>query len=165
MSRRRILSAVLVLLLGVGAASCAGEDQVGTPSHRLAEWVGGTSFGEDIGTLMADNARIAEETSTPAMHAACGTMEDDADTANGELPTPDAQVTDWLSAAYGLEGTAATDCYDAGITNKKLLATAEEDGKKADVLYSRVLIRIQSIDGRLPTTTTTTDNAPISVFG
>jgi len=46
-----------------------------------------------------------------------------------------------------------------------LLATAEEDGKKADVLYSRVLIRIQSIDGRLPTTTTTTDNAPISVFG
>jgi hypothetical protein len=131
----------------------------------MHEWVGGTSFGEDIGTLVADNARIAKETSTGAMHAACGTMEDDADTTNDELPTPDPQVTDWLSAAYGLEGTAATDCYNAGITNKKLLATAERDAKKADGLYSRALIRIQSIDGRLPTTTTTTDNGPISIFG
>lgn len=163
--QRRIISAVLVLLLGVGMASCAGEDQVGSSAHRMSEWVGGTSFGEDIGTLAADNARISKETTTNAMHAACGTMVDDADTANQELPTPDPQVTDWLSAAYGLEGTAANDCYNAGVGNKKLLATAENDAKKADALYSRALIRIQSIDGRVPSTTTTTDNGPISIFG
>jgi hypothetical protein len=162
---RPILSAVLVLLLGVGVASCAGEDQVGTSAHRMSEWVRFTSFGEDIGTLVADNARISKETTTGAMHAACGTMQDDAGTANGELPTPDPQVTDWLSAAYGLEGTAATDCYNAGVVNKTLLATAEQDAKKADGLYSRALIRIQSIDGRVPSTTTTTDNGPISIFG
>jgi hypothetical protein len=156
---------VLIGLLGIGAASCAGEDQRGSSAHRVHAWVIGTSFGEDIGTLVADNARIAKETSTGAMHAACGTMEDDADTANDELPTPDPQVTDWLSSAYGLEGTAATDCYNAGITNKRLLATAEKDAKKANGLYSRALIRIQSIDGRLPSTTTTTDNGPISIFG
>ena len=163
---RRVLSAVLVLLLGVGMASCAGEDQRGSPAHQVSAWVKNTGFGEDIGTLVADNARIAEETSAGGMHAACETMGDDAGTANDELPILGApQVTVWLSTAYGLEGTAATDCYNAGITNKKLLATAEEDGKKADGLYDRALIAIQSIDGRLPTTTTTTDNSPTNIFG
>ena len=161
---RRVLVAGLVVLFGVVAASCAGEDQQGTAAHRLQEWVK-TGLGEDIGTLVADNARIARETTTSAMHDACGTMELDADTANDELPTPDPQITTWLSTAYGLEGTAATDCYNAGVTNKTLLATAERDTKKANVLYTRTLIRIQSIDGRLPTTTTTTNNAPTSVFG
>jgi hypothetical protein len=146
-------------------ASCAGEDQRGTAPHRLSVWVRQTGFGEDIGTLVADNARIYKETTTAAMHAACGTMEIDADTANDELPTPDAQVSDWLSDAYGLEGTAATDCYNAGVANKKLLAVAERDTKKADALYSRALIRIQSIDGHLPTTTTTTNNTPGNILG
>jgi hypothetical protein len=161
----RVLAAALVVLLGVGAASCAGEDQVGSPAHRLSVWVRGTGLGGDIGNLVADNARVPKETSSGGMHAACGTMEQDADAANDELPTPDPQVTDWLSTAYGLEGTAATECYDAGTSDKSLLAKAEASTKKADMLYERVLIRIQSIDGRLPSTTTTTDNGPISIFG
>ena len=45
-------------------------------------------FGEDIGTLVADNARIRQEKTTAAMHAACGTMEDDADTANRRAAHP-----------------------------------------------------------------------------
>jgi hypothetical protein len=163
--KRRILTAVLILALGTGAASCAGEDQMGSSAHRLSEWVDHTGFGEDIGTLVADNARIAKEKSAPAMHAACGTMEVDADTANDELPTPDGQVTDWLSTAYGLEGTAATECYDAGVTNPSLLAKAERATKRANGLYSRALIRIQSIDGHLPTTTTTTDNTQGNILG
>jgi hypothetical protein len=36
---------------------------------------------------------------------------------------------------------------------------------KAQGLYSRALIRIESIDGREPSTTTTTENGPISIFG
>ena len=48
----------MVGLLAVGAASCAGEDQMGSPSHRMREWVSGTTLGEDIGTLVADNARV-----------------------------------------------------------------------------------------------------------
>ena len=60
----------------------------------------------------------AAEKTTAAMHAACGTMEVDAATANDELPTPDAQVSDWLSDAYGLEGNAATDCYNAGVSTR-----------------------------------------------
>jgi hypothetical protein len=165
--KRRILSAVLVVLVGVGAASCAGEDQRGTASHRMSVWVKGTSLGEDIGTLTADNARLPKDVAngTRAVHAACGTMLDDAEMANGELPTPDAQVTAWLSTAYNLEGTAANECYSAGATNKKLLAKAEAETAKAEGLFSRALIRIESIDGREPSTTTTTENGPISIFG
>ena len=166
MQRRRILSAVLVLLLGFGAASCAGEDQTGSSAHQVSAWVKSSGFGEDIGTLVADNARISKETNATNMHAACEILDDDAGAALDELPILGApQVTDWLSTAYGLEATAATDCYKAGVTNKKLLTTAEEDGKKADGLYTRALIAIQSIDGRLPTTTTTTDNTPGNILG
>jgi hypothetical protein len=163
---RRILIAALIILLGVGAASCAGEDQEGSPSNQVSVWVAKTGFGEDIGTLIADNARLPKEKTVGAMHSACGTMEVDADTANQELPIHGApQVTQWLATAYGLEGAAATECYNAGVTNMKLLAEAERDGAKAQVLFTRSLIAIQSIDGRLPTTTTTTDNTPSNIFG
>jgi hypothetical protein len=146
---RRILSAVLVILVGVGAASCAGEDEIGSASHRMTEWVKGTGLGEDIGTLVADNTRLPKviPNGTPAVHGACGTMLDDAEMANGELPSPDAQVTDWLSTAYGLEGTAANQCYNAGSTNPTLLAKAEKEMAHAQALYSRALIRIESRGG------------------
>jgi hypothetical protein len=157
----------LVALLGLSAASCAGEDQRGTASHRMAEWVGGTGFGDDIGTLVADNARVPKDipNGTGAVHAACGALEDDAEMANGELPTPDQKVTDLLSTAYGLEGTAGTDCYNAGVTNKKLMSVAIKDTIKAEALYDQALARIRSIDGAPVSTTTTTDNGGGSIFG
>ena len=164
---RRILTVAVLVLFAVGVASCAGQDQSGSAAQRLSAWVKGTGFGEDVGTLMADNARIpkAVRNGTGAVHGACATMLDDAEMANGELPTPDPQVTAWLSSAYSLEGDAANECYNAGSTNKKLLAKAEKAGAKAQALFSRALIRIQSIDGRVPSTTTTTENGPISIFG
>ena len=57
--------------------------------------------------------------------------------ANTNLPSPDPDVTDLLTKAYGLEGTAGNDCYDAGATNKKLLAKSERNGIKAEALYER----------------------------
>ena len=133
----------------------------------MSEWVNGTGLGGDIGTLNADNARVAlvVPNGTGAVHAACGTIEVDADMANGELPSPDAQVTDWLSAAYGLEGTAGTQCYNAGATNTELLAQSTRNTAKAHALFQRALIRIQSIIGKPVATTTTTDNATGGIFG
>ena len=166
MSRRWAVLTVSGLLV-LGLSSCAGEDQMGSAAHRLSTWVGGTGFGEDIGTLVADNQRIPKEVpnGTGAVHAGCGALEDDTEMANGELPAPDAQVTDWLSVAYGLEGTAGTECYNAGVTNPTLLASAYRDMTKAEALFNRALVRIQSIDGKVVSTTTTTDNAPGSIFG
>jgi hypothetical protein len=159
--------AALLLVVAVAATSCAGQDQQGSPAHRMSVWVNGTGLGGDIGTLNADNARVALDVpnGTGAVHAACGTIEVDADMANGELPSPDAQVTDWLSAAYGLEGTAGTQCYNAGATNAELLAKSARNTAKAHALYQRALIRIQSIIGKPVATTTTTDNATGGIFG
>ncbi len=128
--------AALLTFLAISAASCAGEDQQGSPAHRMAVWVGGTGLGGSIGTLFADNARVGADVAngTGAVHAACGTLEDDAEMANGELPLPDPEVTNWLSSAYDLEGSAGTQCYDAGATNKVLLAKAERNAAKAHAL-------------------------------
>jgi hypothetical protein len=157
----------MVGLLAVGAASCAGEDQQGSLSHRLREWVSGTSLGEDIGTLVADNARVPKTVphGTGAVHGACGALEDDAEQFNSSLPSPDYDVTLWLTEAYGDEGTASTECYNAGATNKTLLQKSYREAAKADSLYLRVMARIRSLDGLPVSTTTTTDNNPISIFG
>ena len=163
--------AVLVLLgaTSVALSSCAGEDQMGSAAHRMSVWVGGTNLGPDIGTLIADNARIPEvvRNGAGALHAACSTMLNDAEAANSELPSPDPEVTDLLNRAYGLEGTAANDCYDSGGTNTKLLTESRHDTIKAEALFNRVLQRIRAIDGQVPSTTTTVGNSGNSggIFG
>jgi hypothetical protein len=83
----------------------------------------------------------------------------DAEMANTELPSPDPEVTDLLTKAYGLEGTAGNQCYDAGSTDKHLLAQSSRNAVKAEALYSQVLQRIRSIDGKVPVTTTTAGNS------
>jgi hypothetical protein len=164
---RRVLVVAGTMLLPLGLMSCAGQDQRGSPAHRLSVWVGGTGLGGDIGALVADNQRVPKDVpnGTGAVHAACGTLEIDAQMANGELPSPDNQVTDLLSKAYGLEGTAGTECYNAGATNSKLLAQSERNAVKADALYQQVLARIRAVDGQAVATTTTTDNNPGGIFG
>jgi hypothetical protein len=160
--RPRLLVAALAVSLAAAMTltSCAGEDQEGSPAHRMSVWVSGTSFGADIGTLMADNARIPKvaPNGSGALHAACGTLVTDAEMANTELPSPDPDVTDLLTKAYGLEGTAGNECYDAA-SNKQLLAEAERNAIKAEALYNEVLQRIRTIDGAVPVTTTTAGNS------
>lgn len=142
---------------------------MGSPAHRMSVWVSGTNLGEDIGTLVADNARIPKVVphGSGAVHAACGTLVTDAEKANTELPSPDPEVTDLLTKAYGLEGTAGNECYDAGSTNKLLLARAQRHAIKAEALYNEALQRIGAVDGTVPVTTTTAGNSGNSggIFG
>jgi hypothetical protein len=140
---------------------------MGSLPHRMSVWVNGTSLGENIGTLIADNARVPKDVAngTGAVHAACGTLLNDAEMANSSLPSPDPEVTDSLTKAYGLEGTAANQCFNAGATNKTLLAQSARNAIKAEALYRQVLQRIRQIDGHTVSTTTTTDNGSGSIFG
>ncbi|HEX4162255.1 MAG TPA: hypothetical protein VHZ05_07150 [Acidimicrobiales bacterium] len=170
MNARLVLASLaLTSATAVTLTSCAGEDQRGSPAHRMSVWVSGTNLGEDIGTLVADNARIAKvvPNGSGAVHAACGTLVTDAEMANTELPSPDPEVTDLLTKAYGLEGTAGNECYDAGSTNKKLLAESARDAIKAEALSNEALQRIRAIDGKAPATTTTVGNSGNSggIFG
>ena len=68
-------------------------------------------------------------------------------------------MTDLLTKAYGLEGTAGNECYNAGATNKTLLTESERNAIKAEALYNEVLQRIRAIDGKVPVTTTTAGNS------
>ncbi|HEX4433835.1 MAG TPA: hypothetical protein VH012_03335 [Acidimicrobiales bacterium] len=168
MKRRSLVpSLVLVTACALALTSCAGADQQGSAAHRMSVWTSGTTLGEDIGTLIADNARVPKDVlnGTGAVHAACGTLLTDAEMANTNLPSPDPDVTTLLTKAYGLEGTAANQCYDAGATNKMLLAQSARNAIKAEALYQQALQRIRQIDGRTVSTTTTTDNASGSIFG
>ncbi len=79
--------------------------------------------------------------------------------ANTELPAPDPEVTNLLTKAYGLEGTAGNECYDAGTTNRPLLAKSARNAIKAEALYNEALQRIRAIDGKSPATTTTGGNS------
>ena len=85
--RRRARAASLVLLVGgaLTLTSCAGADQQGSLPHRMSVWTSGTSLGEDVGTLIADNARVPKDVpnGTGAVHAACATLLNDA-----EMATP-----------------------------------------------------------------------------
>jgi hypothetical protein len=167
--RRRALATSLVLMTGCALTltSCAGADQQGSTAHRMSVWVSGTGLGQDIGTLVADNARVPEDVAngTGAVHAACGTLLNDAEMANTNLPSPDPEVTALLTKAYGLEGTAANQCFDAGATNEKLLAQSEHNSIRAEALYDQALQRIRQIIGRTVSTTTTTDNSTGGIFG
>jgi hypothetical protein len=159
----------LIVVAALTLTACAGEDQMGSSAHRMSVWVGGTGFGQDIATLIADNARVPKDVAngTGAVHAACSTLLNDAQMANGSLPSPDSQVTDLLTEAYNLEGTAANECYDAGATNRSLLHQSERNSIKAEALYNQVLQRIRVVDGKTPSTTTTTGNSGNSggIFG
>jgi hypothetical protein len=167
--KRRSLVAFLLLMTGsaVALTSCAGADQQGSPAHRMSVWVTGTGFGEQIGTLIADNARVARDVpnGTGAVHAACSTIVNDADMANSSLPSPDPEVTDLLTQAYGLEGVAGNQCFDAGATDQKVLAQSRRNSIRAEALYAQVLERIRQIDGKIVSTTTTTDNSTGGIFG
>jgi hypothetical protein len=167
--RRRFLVPSLVLISGCALtlSSCAGADQEGSAAHRMSVWTSGTTLGEDIGTLIADNARVAKDVpnGTGAVHAACATTLNDAEMANTNLPSPDPDVTALLTKAYGLEGTSANECFTAGATNKQLLAESARNGIKAEALYQQALQRIRQIDGHTVSTTTTTDNSSGSIFG
>jgi uncharacterized protein (DUF849 family) len=74
-------------------------------------------------------------------------------------------VTDLLTQAYNLEGTAANQCYDAGATNRTLLHQSQRNAIKAEALYNQVLERIRAIDGKTVPTTTTTNNSTGGIFG
>ena len=162
----RVVAVLVVSTCAVALTSCAGADQEGSPAHRMSVWVSGTGLGPEIGTLVADNARIAKvvPNGSGVLHAACSTIVNDAEMANSTLPSPDPTVTELLTQAYGLEGTAGNDCY-GGASDRSTLTRAEREGSQADALYREALRRIGAVDGHPPATTTTVGNSGDSGAG
>lgn len=162
MIRRRwlVVGAVLVLAVGVAAFLSYGVRGVGgSPGRQLAAWAAQHQLGQSIGTMVGDNRAIDRAVGRGggalALHTVCGVLTTDAEKANGELPSPDTQTTQWLAQAYDLEYQAGVDCYDGASDRAKLRASASARGQ-AERLFGRVLVRFQALTGKTISTTTTT---------
>jgi hypothetical protein len=150
-----------VLAVAVGAFVAYGAlGPTGTPSQRLTTWVEASQFGQTVGTLEGDAARVttavAEHKDVGTIHTICGVLLTDAQSANGDLPTPDSSLTVTLSHAYTLDYEAGNNCYAGGTTGTKLLAKSASERAEA---HAYLVVALGVVDAelghRVPTTTTT----------
>lgn len=156
-----------VVISSIGLAGCAGQEQAGTPAHQVTEWVSGAGAGSSIGTVDVDikNVNLAFTQHDPAgeIRSVCGLLVTDAGTANGNLPTPDQQLSVDLSNAYATAYDAGTDCYNGSGGNQKLLATSATLRAKAQAQMATAIDRITAVTGHVPSTTTSTAPAGANV--
>jgi hypothetical protein len=159
----------LVAFAVVGFVAYGSGSPGGTPRQQVSGWVRSTGFGAVVGTLGADNARvarvIAQHRGTGAIHTDCAVLLQDAQAANANLPAPDSVLTNQLAAAYGAEGDAANDCYSAGATNAALLGRSAGERVRAQALLAAALDRVRVLTGVTPPTTTTVPSGAGGIFG
>ncbi len=140
-------------------AGCAGPDETGPPSARVTSWVTGGGGGAAIGTLEADSGNVAHALATgnppSAIRTVCALLTNDAETAIGNLPTPDAQLTQELDSAYQDAAAAGDDCYNGAAGNRTLLDRSAAERDHLTPLLAAAVQRIVSVTGHVPSTTTT----------
>ncbi len=164
-----VVAGLGVVALGALAFSAYGGIGNGTPTQRVRNWVSGSGLGQSVGTVEGDAARVGvaldEHKSVGVLHTDCGVLLTDAQSANGELPTPDSQLTDLLSSAYALAYDAGNDCYNSGGTNKKLLDKATKEGIEAEAKLQQAVNLVGQLIGRPLSTTTTTQPDDGGILG
>lgn len=150
-----------VVAIGVLAfIAYGGTGTTGTPREQVRAWVSGTGLGQSLGTVVGDAARVrlavAEHKDSGVLHTDCGVLLTDAESANGELPTPNAQLTALLSSGYALANDAGYDCYNSGGTNKRQLAKATKERIQAEAKLQQAVTLVDQLTGVTLSTTTTT---------
>ena len=151
---------VTAVLLGASIlAGCAGQDESGPASARVSAWVSGAGGGAAIGTLEVDSANIdhvlAQHQPPAAVKTVCALLTNDAETAIGNLPTPDSRLTHDLDDAYEKAAAAGDDCYKGAAGNASLLRRSASERAALLPLLTTALDRIQSVTGHTPSTSTT----------
>jgi hypothetical protein len=154
--------ACLALAAGLAAAGCGSPQSA---QAQMRAWIDSTGYGSSTGSLIID-ARNAERTlaaggGVNAAHTICAVMLLDAETANGNLPSPDATVTSLLSKAYDSLGRAANDCY-AAPQSAKALAAFDLARSNGLAYLSEGHARIEAVIGKTVSTTTTADNGSVA---
>ena len=175
MSGRRVrwqivAAGAAVVAFGVLAfVAYGGTGTSGTPTQDLRAWISDTGFGQSVGTVVGDAARVRvavdAHKGSGVLHTDCGVLLTDAQSANGELPTPNGELTDLLSSAYALAYDAGTDCYNSGGTNHTLLAKATKERIQAEAKLQEAVNLAAQLTGRTVSTTTTTSPDDGGVLG
>jgi hypothetical protein len=153
------------LLLG----GCAGQEQSGPPAARVATWVTGAGGGAAIGTLRVDSANVSQALARrdppSAIKTVCALLTTDAETAIGNLPTPDTALTADLDAAYQDAAAAGDDCYSGSGGNTSLLNRSARERTRLSSLLAVAVERITTVTGRPPSTSTTRPANSSDPFG
>ncbi len=155
-----LLLAVSIAVVGALAlAGCAGQEQSGPPAARVSAWVSGAGGGAVIGTLKVDSRNIdlvlSRHDPAAAVKTVCALLTNDAQTAIGNLPTPDTRLTNDLNTAYEDAAAAGDDCYKGSSGNTSLLRRSSAERARLMPLLATAIDRIAAITGHVPTTSTT----------
>jgi hypothetical protein len=163
---------VAVATVVVGAMAlmgCAGPEESGPPAARVSAWVSTAGGGAAIGTVEVDSANIdhaiAHHSSPAAIKTVCALLTNDAETAIGNLPTPDTQLTDDLNNAYEDGAAAGDDCYRGASGSKALMRRSATERKKLVPLLAAATDRMSAITGHTPSTSTTRPAPDADPFG
>jgi hypothetical protein len=162
-ARRRNRSAAWIVCavvgLAVALAGCAGQEQSGTPAHRVTTWMTGGGGGSGIGNVEVDSRNIdlalSRHNKPAAIREVCDLLSNDAQTAIGDLPAPDDQLTTELNAAYMVATSAGGDCFNGADGNVRLLARSASERTHLASLLAVAVAHVESVTGRTPTTDTT----------
>jgi hypothetical protein len=166
-------SVILVATLAVVGASLLSGctlDQTGPPAGQLSAWLTTSGGGAAIGQVEADSRNIdlaiSHHDSAAALRTVCALLTNDAQTAIGNLPTPDAQLTSDLDAAYEDAAAAGNDCYNGAPDNSSLLRRSSSERVKLVPMLRTALDRFTSITGHTPSTSTTApSDSGVDPFG
>ena len=105
---------------------------------------------------------LAHRNTSAAVRSACAVLTTDAQTAIGNLPTPDSALTDDLNNAYEDAAAAGTDCYNGVDKSATLLTRSARERAELPGLLATGVARIEFLTGHVPSTSTT---APTDVGG
>jgi hypothetical protein len=156
-----VVAGLGVVAIGVLAfIAQGGTGRSGTPGQEMRAWVANTGFAQALGTVVGDAARVRiavdARKGAGVLHTDCGVLLTDAQSANGDLPTPNATVTRLLSAGYALAYDAGTDCYNSGGTDRSLVARATKERIQAEAKLQQAVNLVDRLTGSTVSTTTTT---------
>jgi hypothetical protein len=164
------VAAVATVVVGAMAlVGCAGPEESGPPAARVSAWVSTAGGGAAIGTVEVDSANIdhaiAHHSSPAALKTVCALLTNDAETAIGNLPTPDTQLTDDLNNAYQDGAAAGDDCFKGASGSEALMRRSATERTKLVPLLALATDRMSALTGHTPSTSTTQPAPDDDPFG
>ncbi len=155
----RVTLVGFALVAGLLASACAGPEQTGSLADRVNAWVSQTQMGAAVQTLKVDalnvTAILKRHDPPSEIRTACALLTTDSQTAEGNLTTPDQQLTNELYAAYQDGAAAGTYCFNGAKGNRSLLARSDRARAALPGLLDVAVARVRSITGQTPPTSTT----------
>ena len=155
---RAFLAAAAAAALLVALGGCAGQEQSGTAAQRVTTFMnggGGSGIGNvEVASRNVDLA-LSRHNSAAAIRQVCALLSNEAQTAIGNLPAPDDQLTTALNNAYVDATAAGGDCYNGASGDHRLLARSAAERATLAGLLAVAVRRVESVTGHTPTTNTT----------